>query len=547
MLVLFSINTLSLIGGNPHKEVKSNIEEVTVFLNGAQVQRSTTANLPEGQTKVIFKKLSPNINMKSLLLSCKEDLQILDVKHKTYQTEQEDNLEDLEASVKEGILQLRNELEDLDLQLTLIREEQVILEQEKRFIKDVKLTHKNGEQEVSALAQQLDFYQEKYISLTKRLFELNKEQQKVSLVKRGKERTLNEVNQQHNVSKKNAIFSQIEVLIKTEKALTANFDLSYLVNDARWIPSYDIRTEGIDKPLEFTYKSEIYQNTGIDWKDVKLTVSTANPYQNNNRPILSPWYLDFYVPRVYAQQTGKNYNRSNMMSNSYAAPRNDIPAEMPQNQDGASMQNNVSVVETDLNLAFELDWKHSILSDGQSHTLVLKEEEVAAEYTYHSVPKLDCKSYLIAKVKDWGRLNLLNGNANLFSEGTYVGQTLINPQLVSEYLLLSLGIDEKMNVKRIKLETGASSSFFGSTKTQTFTYETTLHNNKNKVVKMELLDQVPISNNGEIVVELVKSDGAEYVADIGKLLWNLELQPNEIRKVQFKYSVKYPKDKQLGN
>ncbi len=126
-----------------------------------------------------------------------------------------------------------------------------------------------------------------------------------------------------------------------------------------------------------------------------------------------------------------------------------------------------------------------------------------------------------------------------------MGQTQIDPKLIAEELILSLGSDNNINVKRHRLETDANVSFWGSTKTQVFTYEILIKNNKSQSIEMDVLDQIPLSDSEEIEIELVKSDKAEYTADFGKLLWNVELKPNEIKKIRFSYSVKHPSEKDL--
>jgi len=531
------------------QDIESTIEDVTVFLNGAQIHRTTQVDIPAGTTELVFKGLSAKANMESLFLSCEQDIKILDVKHSIYQNKPVDGLALLDPEDKKEIESLQQAIETLNMEIALIQEEHIILDKEKAFIRDIRLTQNTVEEKesVSELEEKLDFYKKKYVVISKRFLELEQEKKQLNKEKGEKQQAINTIheknNKKNNLRPQNEQFTQVEVLVSADKALKADFELSYLVRDAYWRPAYDIRTEGIDKPLEVTHKSNVCQNTGIEWKDIKLTVSTSNPYQDNNRPILSPWYLNFYHPQVHRGNIGGD----NQMMNSYAAPSK-LSTEVDEiiEEEPYFDRTFVQTIDTDLNLAFELNWRYSIPSDAENHTIVLKEENVEAEYVHHAVPKLDCKSYLIAKVKDWGRLNLLEGEANLFAGGTYIGKTHINPKKISEYLLLSLGVDEKVNVKRQKLQTNASTSFFGSTKTQVFTYEITLRNNKSKAITMELLDQIPISNTGEIEVVLLNSGKSTYDEKIGKLLWDIKLEPNEIKKVQFKYSLEYPKDKQIG-
>jgi uncharacterized protein (TIGR02231 family) len=171
--------------------------------------------------------------------------------------------------------------------------------------------------------------------------------------------------------------------------------------------------------------------------------------------------------------------------------------------------------------------------------------DLPATYQYHSVPKLDQTAFLLAKVTDWGKLNLLPGQANIFFEGAYVGESTIDPSTVSDTLLLSMGRDERINVKRIKLTELCSTKWISTNKKETYAYETTIRNTKGTAIDIEILDQIPVSRQEDIKVELESSEGAEYTADYGKLLWHLQIPAGQSKKIRLVYNIKYPKDKSI--
>jgi uncharacterized protein (TIGR02231 family) len=177
----------------------------------------------------------------------------------------------------------------------------------------------------------------------------------------------------------------------------------------------------------------------------------------------------------------------------------------------------------------------------------VEEKEMAAIYQYHAVPKVEPAVFLLAKIIDYGKYNLLPGTANIFFRETYVGQTTVNPNITSDTLLLSLGRDDQITIKRVQPKdfTERKKVLSNSIK-EVYAFEITVKNNKTVPINIEFIDQVPISKQETIEVELLDKDGAEYVPTYGKLTWKLDIKPGQNKKVKFSYSMKYPKDKNVA-
>jgi uncharacterized protein (TIGR02231 family) len=176
----------------------------------------------------------------------------------------------------------------------------------------------------------------------------------------------------------------------------------------------------------------------------------------------------------------------------------------------------------------------------------IRKYDVKADYLYASAPKLDNDAFLLAKVTGWEEYNLLPGEANIFFEGTFVGKSYIDPTSVKDTLSVSLGRDKRIVVKREKLKDLTSRNFIGSTKKESYAYEVTVRNTKSESIKIVLEDQIPVSQNSQIEVNMLEYVGAKYNKDSGKLTWEMELKSNETRKLTYKFEVKYPKDKQVS-
>ena len=209
-------------------------------------------------------------------------------------------------------------------------------------------------------------------------------------------------------------------------------------------------------------------------------------------------------------------------------------------------ENMVTVAEGDLMMEYDIEQKQDIESDGQEHIISIQELSLPAQYNYHTVPKLDNGVFLLARITDWGKYNLLAGDATLFFDDMYVGKSYINPNVSADTLLISLGRDEKINVKRVKLNELCVTKKFSSKKKETKAYETIVKNNKNTAVDIEVLDQYPIAKNTEIEVTLDEAEGAQVTKEYGKLLWRIKLQPGESMKLKTIYTVKFPEERMVS-
>ena len=345
---------------------------------------------------------------------------------------------------------------------------------------------------------------------------------------------------------------QIILQVMAKSSENANFTLSYFTNRAGWIPTYDMRIKSIDNSFKLAFKATVTQTTGIDWKDVKLTLSTSNPNQGSTMPVINPWYLNLYAPVLYETMAVKSLGilKKPRLAVAKDAAEGYSMQTMNEDENKGTESSNIAayttISESRLNTSFEIDLPYDIPSDGKAYSVSVKDEMIKADYKHYAVPKLDKDAYLLAEIADWGKLNLLPGEANIIFEGTYVGKSFIDPNSTSDTLNLTLGRDKRVVVKREKLMDYSSVKFLGSNKLQKFTYQITVKNTKSEVINLLLKDQYPLTTTKEIEVELTDNGGAEVNTDLGVLNWKLKLGAGETQKIKFSYTVKYPKEKQLN-
>lgn len=211
-----------------------------------------------------------------------------------------------------------------------------------------------------------------------------------------------------------------------------------------------------------------------------------------------------------------------------------------------SAANYAQLIETMTNVEFDIKLSYSIPSDNTNHIVSIKKSDLPANYYHFLVPKMDSEAFLVAKVTGWEDLNLLPGRANVFYEGTYVGETVINPSVINDTLELALGRDNGITVTRTKLADKNNNKLLGNEVTKTVSYELKMKNNKSKAVNLLIEDQIPLSQNKDIKIEIKDNGKSEYNDKTGLLKWNTTIGSKEYRSLTFSYAVTYNKDMPLS-
>jgi uncharacterized protein (TIGR02231 family) len=353
-------------------------------------------------------------------------------------------------------------------------------------------------------------------------------------------------------TKANAPSGEVILQITSNGANNADFNLTYMTANAGWTPIYDLRCENIQSKIKLFYKAQVWQNTGMAWDDVKLSISTGNPNESGTSPVMQPWYLQ--LGQVYTQQRYKYKSAQPVQAPAAYSLNNTIQvggARASNDADGyaevGSLAAYTTVTESQLNATFDIDLKYDIPADGKVHLVSMVDYELPATYQYYAAPKLDKDAFLLARITDWEKLNLLPANTNIFFEGTYVGQSYVDTRNTRDTLSFSLGRDKKVIIKRQKIKDFSSSKLIGTNRKEEFTYDITLRNTKKDAIQLIILDQYPLSTDKDIEIELIEKSGATVDAEKAQLTWRFELKPQENKTMRLHYSVKYPKDKVINN
>ncbi len=532
LTALFILISLVAFANDDRTVVNAHLQSVTVYRNGAEMVHTAIVTLKEGNNELVIEQLSNSIDVNSILVKVSDGITILGTEfsnnHLTSQ------IKTARVRLLEDSLEVLKRVEEkIGLSINNINQLQDIL----KVNKDIKGTQSGVS--VSELIKLMDYYKSKATELQAELIQLQDKNRKI---KETVEKVQKELNEEKN--KNTSSTGRIALQLQVASTGKYTFDISYIALNASWNPFYDLRVEDIKSPIKLIYKANICQSTGIDWKQVKLALSTATPGQSGTAPELSPWFLGYINPyssnRMAMAKPAimSEVKNDEVLITGYGAKKRETKAKQ--------LEEYVSVSDNIMNVTFDIDILYDIPTNGKAQTALLKTYQLHANYKHFAIPKLDKDAYLMAEVVDWEKLNLLPAEANVILEGAYTGKTFIDPNASQDTLHLSIGKDNRVVLKRDKLLDFSSVKFLGTNKLQKFTYEIAVKNNKKETINLDLQDQFPLSTNKEIEVEVVDSGGSVVNNDKGILNWLVSLSAGESKKIRFTYTIRYPKDKVIN-
>ncbi len=533
--VVSLVISTKLIAAENEVRVPSNITHVTVFLNQAQVTRVAKTNLQAGTTDIVFDRVSPYINIKSIQVKTEGNVNLLSVSHRNNFLANEDK--------PAFIVELEDTIAALNNQIALlgIRKEALNLEKEV-ILANKQIGGENSGVKVEDLEDALVLFRKRTQEIGEELLKLDGNLNRLNVIK-------NKFQSQLNVYLNNRNSSiEIVVTVKTLSAVSnTKIEWSYLVGNTSWVPFYDIRVKDTKSQLQLVSKANITQRTGEDWKNVVLKLSTANPNENGSKPELIPTYLSLFTQVVARKQLvdregkSKAYYRYGEGSGNGAG---NAPATIDSEADTEiNFSEGISnAVQTEINTEFNVTSAYTIPSDNNPHQVDLTTSNLEANYAYGTVPKLDKTAYVTAKVSGNDLVNQISGEANVYFDGTFTGKTFINGTS-SDSLLLSLGKDKRIQVQRNLLKDFSSKTFSGGSKKELNTWEISIRNTRKEPITIVVEDQIPVTTDKEIEVKLLNNGGAEYDETTGKLKWTVTLEGEKSHILKFSFEVKYPKEK----
>lgn len=536
IIALAVIFATPLVAGE--KKINSKINHVTVFQNGAQVFRKANTTIPSGRTQLVFSELAMRLDPSSIQVSGKGNFTVLSVHHRLNYLEQ--------IQHKKKVKMLMDSVELINSKIAYERKMLQVYNEEAAMINANRSIggSQNGVN-IDELKAAAEFFRTRLKDIYTKTLKINTDITKYQEI-------MNRLNQQINVERgqQQKALSEIVVEVDAKEGGKGSVEINYLVYDARWTPIYDLRAKDVNNPVELHYRAQVYQNTGVDWKNVKLTISTGNPRQNGSIPSLYTWYLQYYnvynnQKLVYKQTESRNVGYDTEMAESDGAY---APASINAKAGLANNSANYTTVQVgQTNTQFKISLPYTIRSGNSTVNVKIQKNKLDAKYRYYCVPKLDPDAFLEARVTGWEELNLMPGNMNVFFDGSFIGTSYMDPNNLSDTLNISLGRDQSIVVKRKKLADKSSKSITGKIKKEKTTYEISIRNTKSKDIELMIQDHIPLSRTEEIEVILDNDGGAKYNSTNGFLTWEEKIGPKKTVTYKYTYTVKYPKKYRIVN
>ena len=532
-LFLFSAN---LFFAQTPIYTKAKVTAVKVYRNSAELQNTVSFSIPSGISEIVIGNISEEINEKTIQIGVNsKNISILSSQFTS------DYSTDFKMDTTNP--QIKKVNDSIKIVENLISKNRIELDANK---KAVELLDKNqtvlvgsNSSNVAQLTQLTEFYTNKRIELENKLVSLKTKGDDLSK-KLSRLKSSLKTKEQKEAEE----FADGVIVLKLMSPTAGNIKLNinYLTDNVSWKPYYEIKAEKISAPLDVTFKAIVKQNTGLDWKGVKLTLINGNSSRNNYAPTVSPWFIYARSPKereIQREEASLIKTRAVASKAEYADK--DIALD-DRAEVVAVGYAGFNVNTNELNTSYDIDIPYDILSNNEDHLISLYQQKIPADYQYFTAPNYRREAYLLAKVKDFSKYHLVSAPASVIFENMYIGETRVSPDQTNNEMNITLGNDPKISIRREDIQDKSGEKFLSSYREKVVTYDLIIKNNKKEQISMEIKDRFPLSNNEAVKIEVLDKSGAAKDDEKGFLTWNIKLSPSETKKLRVSYKVRYPKD-----
>ncbi len=529
--------------------IQSVIESVTIFKDRALVERRAKIELKKGEHKIIFEKLPLGIDSDSIQVNGSAHVVLQDVKLKNVFLESSTDtkrkeLENESERLKELISEIKNKVENLIGQKTFLQNMAATASESQKKSIFVSMPPEK-------LMANLDYYRK---SLDKTDTQIRKLLKEKSELKNSLEVIINEQDMFNGEELKEML--QVELSLLVEEDTNVDFKLSYIIFNASWKPVYDLRASSTEKKMNVSYNAVVSQTTGEKWEDVRLKLSTAQAHLSATQPELLPWFIDFYVEPQYdafADDEIMHAKESSKRTKKKKIPMRSAKLDMVMAEEIAMpMPKPVAQVETGAtSVVFAIPSTNSIIDNGEEHKVGISVFEFEADFQYNSVPKMSPFAFLTAKVKNTSDFPMLAGKSNVFLDNNFVTNSYMPLVAPNEEFKTSLGIDEGIKIEhKLINKLHKDEGLFSKKAKISYEYKIIIKNNKATDENIVIEDQIPISQNNDLKVELIEPKYKEdtellKVTESKFLRWKLKLAAAEEFIIPIKFHVEYPREETI--
>jgi len=569
LFTLLALTTCSLFSWSQNiKNIQSDIDEVKLYLTAGEIKRNKEIKLKKGRNKVVFKGISAYVDEQSIQFKGDQNFTIVSISTEMdFFTTQ---------FLNEEVNKLKDSLEFYQRENDKIESKKAGINSEINVLNKNQYFGNSTERiSIEELGKTADFFKTRIAKANQELkvlgYDFNHNMDEINKYKR----QLAELN-----FKENERSNQIVILIDVENSITLNAELHYLVSDCGWAPTYELIATSLKDPISLVYKAQVYNNTGNDWSNVNLTLTTNDPGQNASLPILDPWNVNrslmsqnlqrgYIAPKQdkwfsnngraksnVAQMNQRAYDtyvlgKKNAQSQGVVSNGSYVYDDNKVNNFQTSLpgsENEVrfnSIQVSQIAVDFPIAYPFSVPSDSRPYTVEIKNHRLEANFSHVAVPKMAKESFLLANIVGWQNLDLIPGRTQVYFGGNYVGNSYLSTENVTDTLKLSFGRDAKVLAHRKLISQTSQNILLSNDKKNVFEFEISLKNNRAENVSLNVFDQIPISASSEITVEAIEIDGAKLNPKNGELEWMVNLAASEGKKINISFSVRFPKNQEF--
>lgn len=473
-------------------DMLTKVESATIYHSGALVLRTSTSELKPGLNELVFKNLSSKIILNSIKINNKE----ITVLNKSI----------VKKLTKEEYSQLLDKKEALNKQLLLI---------------ESKYSETGFVSKVEDLEKMTAFYSSKVMQIKRELRET--------------EIKIDEAKKLENIELKNENAAILKLIVSVDGKLKEPLKIQYVCGGIGWSPAYEVAVgNSAENKIEIKYLAKVMSQTGEDWDNVLFNLSSSFPLESPTdlpKP-KTPWVLD-----------GGGYKNNAQYANEAKMQQN---AEQQQIDKLEGVEYQEISIPSFLNLRV-LKERYSIKSNSTVFTFPIQTVSLPTQFFYYGFPSIDPEVYLVGQVTGWDTLGFVDGIANITYNGNDVGKSVIKFSESKDTLLLPIGKDNSVFMKRIEMldKKYFKISTIGKKRETTLAYKFELKNNNPFPINFELVDQVPVSQTKSATVETEKLSGGELNNETGEISWRIDLKPGQavdrelIFKIEMDASYKY--------
>ena len=501
--------------------IVSPIVSVTVFPDRARITRRGLVTVAEGEQKITLGPLPLSLLRDSVRVAGHGAATVLGVDIATRRRPR---------SADAAVAEIEERLREIDASLAELSDADAVAKARERFLNRVASRAASGFSDVARAGEFADDIDGQLIRVQQGRRERERQRELLAKEKAAAERRLADLRGDRTPDELIA-----EVALDAEQAGELEVELSYVTSGAGWHSTYDLRLAG--EQLTLNWFGLITQHTGEHWPECQLRLSTARPSGALDVPELDPWYIDRMRP-MPPRPMAYGVTTDAMMPAPAAAPM----------MRAAKIQEEVAIVqEGQTSATYTPTRPVAVPSDGTTHRTLVAQLEFDARLDHVTAPVVAEEATLRATVRNTSSHTLPDATAALFHEGDFVGSAHVEAWAPDEERELALGVDDRVRVERELVRRSATKATLGTSRRIEAEYEITVANHSPRTINLTVLDQVPVSRDGQITVKetVVKPDPAERT-DLGVVTWKAELETGARAQFHLGFRVETPKGVELA-